>query len=59
MLVRKLDVDDVIARFSWAVGDLTGTVLLVLSVYVHLTGSLNGQAQTTIAYIQETRQSCN
>lgn len=54
MLVSELDVDDVISWFSGAVGDLTGAVLLVLSVDVHFTGPLNGQAQTTIACTDET-----
>lgn len=49
MLVSKLDVDDVISWFSGAVGDLAGTILLVLSVNVHFTGSLNGKAQATVA----------
>lgn len=52
MLVSELNVDDVIARFSGAVGDLTGAILLVLSVDVHFTGSLNGQAQTAIACME-------
>lgn len=49
MLVSKLDVDDVISWLRGAVGDLTGAVLLVLSVNVHFTGAFNGQAQATIA----------
>lgn len=49
MLVCKLDVDDVIARFSGTVGDLAGAVFLILSVNVYFAGSLNGQAQATIA----------
>lgn len=48
MLVSEFDVDDVIARFSGAVGDLAGAVLLVLRVDVHFTGSFNGQTQTTV-----------
>lgn len=52
MLVSELDVDDVIARFSGAIGDLTCTILLVLSVDVHFTGSLNRQTQTTIACVE-------
>lgn len=52
MLVSKLDVDDVISRFSGAVSDLTGSVLLVLSVDVYFTGTLNGQAQATIACME-------
>ncbi len=51
MLVSKLDVDDVISWFSGAVGHLTGSILLVLSVDVHLTGPLDRQAQATIACI--------
>lgn len=43
MLVRKLDVDDVIAWLCRAVSDLAGAIFLVLSVDVHFTGSLNGQ----------------
>lgn len=50
MLVSELDVDNVISRFSGAVGDFTGTVLLILSVDVHFTGSLNRQAQTAITW---------
>lgn len=53
MLVSELDVDDVISWFSGAVGDLTGAVLLILSVDVHFTGSLNGQAQATIACMEK------
>lgn len=53
MLVGKLYVNDVISWLSGAVGDLTGAVLLVLSVDVHFTGSLNGQAQATIACKEE------
>lgn len=49
MLVSKLDVNDVISWFGGTVGDLTGAVLLVLSVNVHFTGAFNGQAQATIA----------
>lgn len=56
MLVSELDVDDVISRFSGAVGDLTGAVLLVLSVDVHFTGPLNGQAQAAIACADKTSQ---
>lgn len=41
MLISELDVDDVIAGFGGAVGDLTGAVLLVFSVDVHFTGSFN------------------
>ena len=56
MLVCELDVDDVIARLGGAIGDLTGAVLLVLGVDIHFAGSLNGQAQATIAWMQETCQ---
>lgn len=55
MLVSKLDVDDVIARFSGAVGHLTGAILLVFSVDVHFTGSFNGQTQATIAWRKRQR----
>lgn len=54
MLVSKLDVDDVISWFGGAVGDLAGSVFLVLSVDVHFAWSLNGQAQATIACMEET-----
>lgn len=54
MLVGELDVDDVISWLSGAVGDLTGAVLLVLSVDVHFTWPLNGQAQAAIACMEET-----
>jgi hypothetical protein len=52
VLVGELDVDDVVSWFSRAVGYLTGTILLVLGVNVHLTGALDGQTQTPIAYTQ-------
>lgn len=48
MLVGKLDVDDVVPRFGRTVGDLTGAVLHVLTVYIHLTGTLDGQTETSI-----------
>ena len=56
MLVSKLDVDDVVAWLSGAVGDLTGAVLHVLAVNVHFTGALDGQAQSTITWRQEDRE---
>lgn len=48
VLVGKLDVDDVVSRFGWTVGDFTGAVLHVLTVNVHFTGTLDGQTQTSV-----------
>lgn len=50
MLVRKLDVDDIIARLRRAVGDLASAILHVLTINVHLAGAFNGQAKTSIAW---------
>lgn len=50
MFVGKLDVDDVVAGLSGAVGDLAGAVLHILTVDVHLAGTLDGQAQPTVAW---------
>lgn len=48
MLVSKLNVDDVISWLSRAIGDLAGTILQILCVDVHFTGTLNGQTETAI-----------
>lgn len=48
MLVGKLDVNDVVSRFSWTVGDFTCAVLHVLTVNVHFTGTLDGQTETPV-----------
>lgn len=50
MLISKLDVDDVTSWLGGAVGDLTGAVLLVLRVDVHLAGAFDGQAQAAVAW---------
>ena len=48
VLVSELDVDDVVSRFGWTVGDFTRPVLNVLRLDVHLTGTFDGQSQAAI-----------
>ena len=48
VLVGELDVDDVVSRLRGAVGHLAGAVLHVVTVDVHLTGALDGQAQAPV-----------
>lgn len=48
VLVSKLDVDDVVPRLGGAIGDLTCSVLNVFTVDVHLTGTLDGETQTSV-----------
>lgn len=48
VLVSKLNVDDVVSRFGWTVGDFTRAVVHVLTVNVHFTGTFDGQTQTSI-----------
>lgn len=51
VLVGELDVDDVVARLRGAVGDPARAILQVLCVDVHLAGTLDGQAEPTVACI--------
>lgn len=44
----KPDGDDVVSRFGGTVGDLTGPVLHVLRLDVHLTGTFDGQSQAAV-----------
>lgn len=49
VLVGKLDVDDVGARFGGAVGDFAGAILHILTVDVHLAWAFNAQPQAPVA----------
>lgn len=48
VLISKLDVDNVVSWFSGTVSNFTRAVLHIFTVYVHFTGSLNGQPETTV-----------
>lgn len=50
VLVSKLDVGDVTSWFSGTVGDFTRSVFHVLTVYVHFTGTLDGQTQAPVTW---------
>lgn len=50
MLVGKLDVDDVVSRFSGTVCDFTCAVLHIFTVNIHFTGTFDGQTQTSIPW---------
>lgn len=48
VLVSKLNIDDVGAGFSRAVGDFAGTVFHILTVNVHLARAFDAQPQASI-----------
>ena len=54
VLVSELDVDDIVSRLRGAVGDPACAILQVLCVDVHLAGTLDGQAEPTIACGRDT-----
>lgn len=56
MLVCKFDVDNVSAWLCGAVGHFTGAIFYVLTVNVHFAGSFNREAQSTIAWQGQKKQ---